>query len=278
MLDLGSTRDEHTDPGPLGGVALYRFFDAADQLLYVGITSAPSARWTFHRYFAAGTWWHAATRKTVRWFATREEAAAAELGAIRSEAPLWNSAGAGEDSPRLAVRRFIETTGGRGSAEEGWRNADMAVYQVIASEIAEGIPAIGEVLPTQGTLTSRFGVSAGVARQAARMLEEDGFVARDHEGGVRRLRVVADRPTPGWRPPPLPDGRDALDVLLTALREHAVVLPIAATRQMKLPVSVVRGWTQRHTHIAEAVDEAIEAGRKVRLRAKLGARTDLTES
>jgi len=278
MLDLGSTRDGQTGPGPLGGVALYRFFDAADQLLYVGITSAPAARWTFHRYFAAGTWWHAATRKTVRWFATRKEAAAAELDAIRGEAPLWNTAGAAENNPRLAVRRFIETTGGPGSAEEGWRNADMAVYQVIASEIAEGVPAIGEVLPPLGTFTSRFGVSAGVARKATRMLEEDGFVVRGHEGGVRRLRVVADRPTPGWRPPPLPDGRDALDVLLAALREHAVVLSIAATRQMKLPVSVVRGWTQRHTHIAEAVDEAIEAGRKASLRGKLGARTDRAEA
>jgi len=72
-------------------VALYRFFDADNELLYVGITINPSARFAKHRAVAA--WWSAADHKTITWFDTREDAVKAELAAIRSESPRYNLAG-----------------------------------------------------------------------------------------------------------------------------------------------------------------------------------------
>lgn len=278
MPESISMRDQEVPPGPNGWVALYRFYDTADQLLYVGITSAPSSRWAHHRHFAEGTWWSSAVRKRVRWYATRAEAARAETDAIRREAPLWNVAGAPSSNPRLSIRRFSEATTG---CEHDQCNADMMIYQVIASEIAAGEPGVGEMVPPLRSVTARFGVSPRVARNAIAMLKEDGLIEAVTAKGLQRQRVIANRPAPGWNPPPLPDGRDALEVLLTALRTKSTVLPIIATREMGLSVNVVRGWAIRHPHISEAIEVATREGQAARLRRRLtarpgrGKRTDL---
>ncbi|MER6557240.1 GIY-YIG nuclease family protein [Streptomyces sp. NPDC001027] len=76
-----------SDPAP-GRTALYRFYDADDQLLYVGITSNPKQRWKAHASGAA--WWAQAVRKSVKWFDSRPEAAVAEAHAITAEVPAHN--------------------------------------------------------------------------------------------------------------------------------------------------------------------------------------------
>ncbi len=68
--------------------ALYRFFAADGQLLYIGITIDVASRWLDH---AKGKkWWREVKSATIEHYSTREEAAAAEESAIRSEKPLWN--------------------------------------------------------------------------------------------------------------------------------------------------------------------------------------------
>jgi hypothetical protein len=69
---------------------LYRAYDAADRLLYVGITSGdPQRRLGQHRSQASG-WLEHARRYTYEHYADRESAAAAERSAICSEDPVWN--------------------------------------------------------------------------------------------------------------------------------------------------------------------------------------------
>lgn len=71
-------------------VGLYRFYDAAGQLLYVGITRNLATRWSQHQ--TEKSWWPAVARKTVVMYGSRREAELAEGRAIRSESPLHNKA------------------------------------------------------------------------------------------------------------------------------------------------------------------------------------------
>lgn len=76
--------------------AVYRFFDAAGDLLYVGITNDVIHRWRKHA--AEKTWWAEVQKQTVEWHASRKEAERAEGIAITWEYPRYNIAGA----PRVA--------------------------------------------------------------------------------------------------------------------------------------------------------------------------------
>lgn len=69
---------------------LYRFWNDADELLYVGITARPWERWKQHR--GEKPWWEEVAKVTIENFATREEVKAAETAAIRTEGPLYNIA------------------------------------------------------------------------------------------------------------------------------------------------------------------------------------------
>lgn len=68
--------------------SLYRFYDAAGTLLYVGISNNPARRWKQHA--DTKPWWSDVDRKTVEWLASRAEAEAAEAEAIKAEKPLHN--------------------------------------------------------------------------------------------------------------------------------------------------------------------------------------------
>lgn len=77
-----------TDGGAPERTALYRLFNADDELLYVGITNSPETRWRHHK--ATQEWWPLVARKTVDWLDSRSEAAAAEIEAIHAEVPKHN--------------------------------------------------------------------------------------------------------------------------------------------------------------------------------------------
>lgn len=68
--------------------ALYRFYDAAGGLLYVGITLNPKARFTDHRH--EKPWWHEVSTIKLETHPTREAALAAERLAIIAEHPMHN--------------------------------------------------------------------------------------------------------------------------------------------------------------------------------------------
>jgi predicted GIY-YIG superfamily endonuclease len=86
----------HDAPPPRPST-LYRFFDHAGALLYVGVAGNPGRRWEQHA--KAKSWWATVATTTVEHFASRDEALAAEREAIANERPLHNVAGT---SPRAA--------------------------------------------------------------------------------------------------------------------------------------------------------------------------------
>ncbi|MGQ4353182.1 GIY-YIG nuclease family protein [Streptomyces drozdowiczii] len=80
-----------------GRTALYRLFNAAGQLLYVGISHKPDVRWGQHS--ENKPWWPAVDRRVVEWHDTRSAAEKAELVAISQEQPLHNKVG----TPALTI-------------------------------------------------------------------------------------------------------------------------------------------------------------------------------
>jgi hypothetical protein len=75
---------------PQGRTALYRFYNQHDELLYIGISNKPRARWKTHE--AKQPWWPEVITREVEWFDTRPEAERAETTAISAENPRWNDA------------------------------------------------------------------------------------------------------------------------------------------------------------------------------------------
>lgn len=71
-----------------GQTALYRLYDADDELLYIGVSSRFGNRW--HQHAQVQPWWPGVDHQTVTWFGSREEALKAEAAAIREEKPLYN--------------------------------------------------------------------------------------------------------------------------------------------------------------------------------------------
>jgi len=71
--------------------ALYRLYDAGDQLLYVGITDDPKTRFAQHR--DDKPWWPQVAIRDVEWFPDRATAEAQERQAIQAESPRYNRQG-----------------------------------------------------------------------------------------------------------------------------------------------------------------------------------------
>lgn len=76
---------------PADPCSLYRYFDAAGLLLYVGITRRMSARLLQHARQAE--WWPRVSDSTIEHFPDSRSAAAAEAEAIRRELPIFNVIG-----------------------------------------------------------------------------------------------------------------------------------------------------------------------------------------
>lgn len=71
--------------------ALYRYYDADDVLLYIGVSNRPEFRAKAHLYeLRRGDWPKRAVRRVDEWYDSRLEALAAEKAAIRTEKPLYN--------------------------------------------------------------------------------------------------------------------------------------------------------------------------------------------
>lgn len=86
--------------------ALYRHYDEAGGLLYVGIASNPVARTQQHSIHAP--WYKDVDTIKIEWFASREEALEAELEAQHKERPKHNRRLSGVDAKRREqVRRAM---------------------------------------------------------------------------------------------------------------------------------------------------------------------------
>ncbi|MGW6357933.1 GIY-YIG nuclease family protein [Streptomyces sp. NPDC055092] len=97
--------------------AVYWLFSEVDELLYVGISRNPMARWAEH---AQTTWWAQVSRFAVKWYPTRKAALCVELRTIHDDAPTYNVLGTPRSEAGLAMAAFFQ---GARSAEAERRRA-----------------------------------------------------------------------------------------------------------------------------------------------------------
>lgn len=83
--------------------ALYRLFDAAGDLLYVGITNNVKVRMQGHR--ADKRWWPEVVEKRITWYPNRPDAAAAEDRAIKTEDPRYDRSYRQAGGANLPIRQ-----------------------------------------------------------------------------------------------------------------------------------------------------------------------------
>jgi GIY-YIG catalytic domain len=68
--------------------ALYRLFNKADVLLYVGVANRPPERLNTH--LSLKRWWPEVKRTEIEWHPTRRAALLAERQVVLDENPLYN--------------------------------------------------------------------------------------------------------------------------------------------------------------------------------------------
>lgn len=68
--------------------ALYRFYNGAGELLYVGITNDPPRRFAKHR--GEKSWWTEVANITISHYPSRDALLDAERASIKAERPLYN--------------------------------------------------------------------------------------------------------------------------------------------------------------------------------------------
>ena len=109
---------------------LYRFYDASDVLLYVGITADFGSRVKGHQ--AEKHWSDLIVNVRLEHFATRSEALDAERVAIRDENPLYNVQG----------NRYVEIDPG---PDDGWRQlADVVLFVANGEDLGRCSAALAE--------------------------------------------------------------------------------------------------------------------------------------
>lgn len=187
--------------------ALYRFFNAAGQLLYVGVSGNTETRWRQHA--ESKPWWPDVAEKTTQWLDGRPEALDAERVAIRTEKPLYNHQNAA--SPiltQISPQRLNEVPNGT------WRP-----YEFLANElrgfVQSGCLRPGDRFPVVRELVELYGVSSVTVQRAMDVLKKQGFaVGRAGFGICAALpagfrREDADDPQPEGVIEPLLNHREA---------------------------------------------------------------------
>jgi predicted GIY-YIG superfamily endonuclease len=145
--------------------ALYRLYDAADALLYIGITKNPKERFYGHAY---KSWWKQVARKDVTWLnADWRSALKIEAKAIREERPAFNGT---HNEPRVPF------------AAESWPTIEVrygksrALAELLRLEIESGRWAPGARVPKRRDLATASGVGEGTADLAYRRLQREGLL------------------------------------------------------------------------------------------------------
>lgn len=153
-----------SNPFPIGRNALYRLYDSADVLLYVGISRYPNER--FKEHAADKLWWHHVAHKEIVWLDSRAEALASEAKAVTEERPLYNGYHQfGKGWPQKA--RKYDDTAERAAVRESMRTALRSVAYRPGTRL-QGAP-IGR----------QFGVSALIAFYALHELANEGLLVKE---------------------------------------------------------------------------------------------------
>jgi predicted GIY-YIG superfamily endonuclease len=146
---------------------VYRFFDRAGRLLYIGITVNPPARFAAHA--VDKPWWpevdHSRTR--LVWFDTRPEAERQEMISVRNERPLHNIVTGDVDGRPTFIKDPARSWGRpatvltphqeqqlQAAVEAGERadEADRKLWEVVEAARGAGVP---DVLLCERTGVSR---------------------------------------------------------------------------------------------------------------------------
>lgn len=168
-------------PDPDQSTAVYRCFDAVDDLLYVGMTANPDRRFAAHARYSE--WWPLTARTSIEWFDSRDAAGAAEKTAIKTERPRYN--GTHATSPMLALlppRDYRRVTGRRGHQDP--RPVEAQIAAELRFRIIEGALPVDARFPTTAELMERFGVSNMTIQRALKLLKEQGFARGKVGSGV----------------------------------------------------------------------------------------------
>jgi hypothetical protein len=91
------------------GFCLYRYFDADDVLLYVGLTVTMDQRWEEHS--ETSTWVTLAARGHWEFMSDWTTAEAAEINAIRAEQPLFNREHNSSPAASCRLYDYLDTKG-----------------------------------------------------------------------------------------------------------------------------------------------------------------------
>ncbi|WP_179894561.1 GntR family transcriptional regulator [Streptomyces sp. f150] len=145
--------------------ALYRLYDADEQLLYIGISNDPDFRWKAHLY-SRESWPKQVTRHAIEWWNTRNEAVAAEAAAIRTERPRHNGKHNYDDAP------FDPTSWPIVSAP----HKVTSIAGLIRAEINSGRWGHGQRIPSLRTIAGAVGASMRIASQASVLLQHEGLL------------------------------------------------------------------------------------------------------
>lgn len=129
---------------PSVATTVYRFFDASDRLLYVGVTHRARQRIADHA--ADKDWWADVVRATFEHFPSRHEALKAEARAISLEDPLHNVIRPDAFTGLRHVRGFSpssKTRGGSGylNTEDRWRLLEKQTQRHFGVDAGEFIRA-----------------------------------------------------------------------------------------------------------------------------------------
>lgn len=152
---------------PTGRTALYRYFDADDVLLYVGISNDPDFRGKAHLYESRpGNWPKRAVRRTDEWHESRADALAAEERAIHAELPLFNEKHNYDDAP-FDPSCWPTITVGQKVA---------AIADLMRTEISTGRWAVGQRIPSLRTMGAATGLSMRLVSKASVLLQGEGLL------------------------------------------------------------------------------------------------------
>lgn len=149
------------EPPHEGAAAVYRLYGTSDELLYIGSTVNPAARWSQHK--ASKEWWPDVTTYTLTWWSSQGQAYAEEYKAIRAERPAHN---------QLGVFPFWEK---QPVSEEAQRVAEAmaAIEEIEDSE--HRARAISEVMTFQAQRATRW---RELRREAVLKMRSDGVSYR----------------------------------------------------------------------------------------------------
>jgi excinuclease UvrABC nuclease subunit len=195
-------------PDLIQRTALYRFFDAKGNLLYVGIAKDPKRRWRQHAIDSSDTWWPDVHRKEVEWHESRAEAEEAEKRAIRTEGPSYNTAHTATGIERRpgwvkpapapsaraeAARHSQQQRGISFSMRSRSAKTSMPdlVAQTLRDEISAGQHTPDVRLPRVADLAKRFGISRPTVSLGLQILKDEGILESRPGVGTFVIRAPA---------------------------------------------------------------------------------------